>query len=280
MIRVGNKTPLILEGGGDRGIFTTGVLDCFLEHNIMFPYVVGVSAGGFNALSYISKQKGRQRKTTLELSFSYKTTSFLRWLFLGNYLNDKILFEDFVYKVNPFDFKTFFKNPCLCEFVTTNCLTGKAMYLSENKNKQHLLDISKASGRLPFICPMVRIDGIPMLDGGLSDSIPLVHALNLGYTEKPIVILTQNKGYRKPVKTYKLAKFVYRRYPKFCETLKNRYKMYNSQLEYVEKLERENKIIVIRPKSKITLKHFNNKPHELKKMYNEGYSLALELIKN
>ena len=279
MIKISNKTPLILEGGGDRGIFTSGVLDCFLEHKVMFPYVVGVSAGGFNALSYISKQKGRQRKTTLELSFKYKTTSFWKWLFSGNYLNDKILFEDFVYKINIFDFKAFFDNPSICEFVTTNCLTGKAMYLSENKNKQHLLDISKASGRLPIICPMVMIGGIPMLDGGLSDSIPLKHALSLGYTDKPIVVLTQNKGYRKPKKTYKLAKLVYRHYPKFCETLKNRYKMYNSQLEFVEKLERENKIIVIRPKSRITLKHFNNKPSELKKMYDEGYSLALALIK-
>jgi len=280
MIQISKKTPLILEGGGDRGIFTTGVLDCFLEYNIMFPYVVGVSAGGFNALSYVSKQRGRQQKVTLELSFQYKTTSFIKWLFSGNYLDDKLLFEDFVYRINPFDFKTFFENPCLCEFVTTNCITGEAMYLSESENKKYLLDISKASGRLPLICPIVMIDNIPMLDGGLSDSIPLQHALSLGYTDKPIVVLTQNKGYRKPKKSYKLASLVYRHYPKFCETLKNRYKMYNSELSYVDKLEKENKIIVIRPKSKITLKHFNNKHSELKSMYDEGYALALALIKN
>ncbi len=54
-----SECPLLLEGGGMRGIFTAGVLDNFLGKNIIFPYVIGVSAGASNGISYISKQKGR-----------------------------------------------------------------------------------------------------------------------------------------------------------------------------------------------------------------------------
>jgi len=279
MISISKQTPLILEGGGDRGVFTTGVLDCFLEHQIMFPYVVGVSAGGFNAVSYLSKQRGRQKKISLDLAFQYKTSSLRKWVLTGNLLDDKILFEDFTERIIPFDYQTFFDNPALCEFVTTNCLTGEALYLHEKKNKKRLIDIIKASGRLPFASPMVMLDGIPMLDGGMADSIPLERAMRLGYTDHPVVVLTRNKGYRKPASSYKMAKLFYPKYPKLTEALANRYKMYNRQLEVVEQLESEHKICVLRPQKEIQVKRVNNTSANLATLYEEGYELAAAFLK-
>jgi len=278
MISISEQTPLILEGGGDRGVFTTGVLDCFLDHKLMFPYVIGVSAGGYNAVSYLSKQRGRQKKISLELAFHYKTASLKKWVLTGNLLDDKLLFEDFTEQIIPFDYQTFFDNPSVCELVTTNCLTGEASYFQEKRNKKRFIEITKATGRLPFASPMVMIDDTPMLDGGISDSIPLQRAMHLGFTDHPVVVLTRNKGYRKPPNAYKLAKLFYHKYPKLTQALANRYKMYNKQLELVERLEEEDKITVLRPQKKIHVERINNTAEALSTLYQEGYSLASTLL--
>ena len=55
-MQIGANTGLVLEGGGMRGVFTSGVLDAFMKHGLRFNYVVAVSAGACNGMSYMSWQ--------------------------------------------------------------------------------------------------------------------------------------------------------------------------------------------------------------------------------
>lgn len=157
--------------------------------------------------------------------------------------------------------------------VTTNCLTGKANYLEEKKDKQRVIDIARASSSLPFACPITYVDDIPMLDGGIVDSIPLQHAIEEGY-ERNVVVLTRNRGYRKEVKDIRIPSFIYRRYPMLRKALSHRCTAYNRQLEMVEQLEDEGKICVIRPKKPVIVDRIERNIRKLTDLYEEGYECA------
>ena len=83
-----------------------------------------------------------------------------------------------------------------CEIVTTNCVTGKAEYMEEHSDRERLMRLCRASSSMPLVSPMVNIDGVPYLDGGVADSVPIRHALKSG-NDKIIVVLTRSPGYRK-----------------------------------------------------------------------------------
>ena len=173
-----DKTGLVLEGGGMRGVFTCGVLDWFMDNGVRFPFAVGVSAGACNGLSYMSGQRGRAKAS----------------------------------------------NPARFVMVTTNCLTGKAEYLEEKQSAARVMDIVRASSSLPYVTKITHVDGVPMLDGGIADSLPVEYALSQRY-ERLVVVLTRNKGYRK--------------YPLLQKALQNRNAEYNRVMELIEKLEDE-----------------------------------------
>lgn len=245
------NSGLVLEGGAARGVFTAGVLDCLMAKDIYFPYVVGVSAGSCNAMDYVSQQVDRTRKCMIVEDKSNRYLSF------GNILRGKdiydmdMVFDRYPKEIFPFDFDTYFASETRCEMVVTNCRTGKAEYLSEKAVPQRLLDICRASSSMPIVSRMVRVDGKPYLDGGLADSIPIKHALEQGM-EKVVLILTRNPGYRKK-DDHKMDRLYNRRYakaPRLLQTIKNRTQMYNETLDYIEKLEAEGKIFVIRPEMK------------------------------
>jgi predicted patatin/cPLA2 family phospholipase len=135
------------------------------------------------------------------------------------------------------------------------------------------MTIVRASSSLPFVCPIIPLDGVPMLDGGIVDSIPLKHAMEDGFTNN-IVVLTRNQGYRKKEKKRTLPKFVYRKYPELREDLANRCCVYNRQLDLVEKLEDEGKIIVIRPQKPVVVDRIEKDIQKLTDLYEEGYAVA------
>ena len=142
---IDNVTALVLEGGGLRGVFTCGVLDCFMDHGIRFPFTVGVSAGACNGLSYMSGQRGRAKKSNIDLMDEHHYVG-LRYLFTQKCIMDfKLLFEDFPEKIIPYDYDAYFSNPDRFVMVTTNCLTGKAEYLEEKSSSERVMDIVRAS---------------------------------------------------------------------------------------------------------------------------------------
>lgn len=270
---------LVLEGGGMRGVFTCGVLDYFMDNNINFPYVVGVSAGACNGLSYISKQRGRAKFSNIDLYRKHKYMGLKYLIKKRNYIDFDLLFYDFPERIIPYDYNSYAKSETTFEMVTTNCLTGKANYFEEKKNKKRIIDIAKASSSLPIICPIAFVDNTPMLDGGIVDSIPVERAMSAGY-EKNIVILTRNKGYRKEKKDIKVPGFIYKKYPAIRETLSNRNSLYNYQLELTEKLEEEGIITVIRPQKPVVVDRVEKNIEKLEDLYYEGYECAKKLFEN
>lgn len=283
------KRGLVLEGGGMRGVFTIGVLDAMMDSGMEFPYVVGVSAGACNACSFVTRQRGRARFSNVEMLRQYKSQylGIRQLLKTGNIFNVKLLYDDLPNRLWPFDYDEFLRGATELDIVTTNLLTGEAEYfpnhweyfdeLDKEESHRLALDIILASSSLPYVSKTVYIKGVPMLDGGIVDSIPVKRAISKGY-KKNIVVLTRNKGYRKPEKSSLafnlLSKVMYRKYPAFCDALRKRGEVYNSQLDMVDALEENGDIIVIRPDKPIVVDRIERNPEKLDALYDEGYAIG------
>lgn len=278
-MKIDGKTALVLEGGGLRGVFTCGVLDCFMDKGIRFPFTVGVSAGACNGLSYMSGQRGRAKASNIDLLDKYHYIGFRYLLTQGCIMDFKLLFEDFPEKIIPYDYDAYFSNPDRFVMVTTNCLTGKAEYLEKKSSAARIMDIVRASSSLPFVSPITFVDGIPMLDGGIADSIPVEYAMSQGY-EKLVVVLTRNKGYRKKDGRMPLAKLAYRKYPHLQKALAERNSVYNRTMDLIERLEDEGKILVIRPSKPVEVGRMEKDTSKLAALYEEGYNETIRLINN
>lgn len=274
---IDKNTGLVLEGGGLRGVFTCGVLDCFMDHGIRFPFTVGVSAGACNGLSYMSGQRGRAKASNIDLMDKHHYIGF-RYLLTQRCIMDfKLLFEDFPERIIPYDYEAYFSNPDRFVMVTTNCLTGKAEYFEEKSSSSRIMDIVRASSSLPFVSPVTYVDGVPMLDGGIADSIPVEYALNQGY-ERLIVVLTRNKGYRKKTSRMRAAKVLYRKYPNLQKALAERNSVYNRTMDLIERLEEEGRITVIRPLRPVEVSRMEKDTAKLTALYQEGYEIAMNLV--
>ena len=271
------QTGLVLEGGGMRGVFTCGVLDYFMEKGIEFPYAVGVSAGACNGLSYMSHQQGRAKFSNIDMLAKYHYIGLKYLWFQHSILDQHLLYKEFPEKILPFDYDAYFRNPARFEMVTTNCVTGRACYLEEKHDKERLLAIAKASSSLPYVCPITWVDGCPMLDGGIVDSIPVQRAISQGY-EKNVVVLTRNRGYRKSEKDIRVPRFVYTRYPRLRAVLSIRCQAYNEQLAMVERLEDEGRIIVIRPEAPVHVSRIEKDIKKLTALYEEGWRCAEKVV--
>ena len=274
---IDGNTGLVLEGGGLRGVFTCGVLDCFMDYGIRFPFTVGVSAGACNGLSYMSGQRGRAKASNIDLMDEHHYIG-LRYLFTQRCIMDfKLLFEDFPERIIPYDYDAYFSNPDRFVMVTTDCLTGKAEYLEEKASSSRVMDIVRASSSLPFVSPVTYVDGVPMLDGGIVDSIPIEYAMHQGY-EKLVVVLTRNKGYRKKESKMRLAKVFYRQYPNLQKALSERNAVYNNTMDMIERLEEEGRIIAIRPLRPVEVGRMEKDTAKLTALYQEGYDIARSLL--
>ena len=272
-MQIDRKTALVLEGGGMRGVFTSGVLDAFMKHNLTFPYVVAVSAGACNGMSYVSHQPRRARISNIDYLARYKYIGLRHLVTQGCIFDRELLYDKFPNQYLPFDFDTFFSSPMTFEMVTTNCLTGQPMYLSERHDRQRALDIVRASSSLPYVSKIVDVDGIPMLDGGIVDSIPLQHAIDMGHPTN-VLVLTRNRGYRNTGKDMKIPRFIYRKYPRLRVALSRRLAAYNAQLEYVERMEDEGRVICIRPERPMEVDRIEKDIAKLERLYEEGFALG------
>ena len=269
------KASLVLEGGATRGVFTAGVLDYLMEQEIYLSDVIGVSAGSCNAVDYRSKQIGRTRDCMIvkdkEYSYFCSPKEMIREKSL---LDMDMVFEKMPYELIPFDFNTYFASEMNCEIVVTNCLSGRAEYLTEERDGERLMKLCRASSSLPLVAPIVKVDDTPYLDGGLADSIPLEHALESG-SEKVVVVLTRNPGYRKKIikkATADLYRKRYKKYPELVNTIIHRSSIYNRQMQLIEQMEKEGKIYVIRPMIPC-VSRFEKDYDTLYNFYMHGYDL-------
>lgn len=264
---------LVLEGGATRGVFTSGVLDFLMEKDFYTTDVIGVSAGACNAIDYVSRQIGRTKKCMIHKEKEYDFYLGLRKMVKEKSMMDMdLIFDRYPKELIPFDFDTYFQSEMKCDQVVTNCETGKAEYLDERKEKERLLKICRASSSMPLAAPIVRIDGVPYLDGGLADSVPIERALRKG-RKKIIVILTRNEGYRKKKPSLgetRIYRAAYKKYPNLVRTILRRPYVYNKQMEQIEQLERKGEIFVLRPKIK-TIGRMEKNYDRLTSFYEHGY---------
>lgn len=252
-----------------RGVFTSGVLDALMKHEYYFPYVVAVSAGACNGLSYMSRQPRRARFSNIDMLRKYGYLSLKNLLVQGSIFDPNILYERFPAEIVPFDYQVYAANPAAFEMVTTNCLTGQAEYLSEKRDPRRVTAIAKASSSLPYVAQITMVDGIPMLDGGIIDSIPVLRATSQGHPFN-VVVMTRNKGFRSTERDVNIPSFIYKDYPNLREALSHRVEAYNAQLEMVEQMERWGEILVIRPQRKMEVGRTCSDVAKLERLYEEG----------
>lgn len=262
---------LVLEGGGMRGVFTSGVLDAFMKHSLYFPYVVAVSAGACNGLSYMSRQPRRARYSNIDMLQKYGYISLKSLLTQGSIFDPNILYDRFPNEIVPFDYDAYRSNPATFEMVTTNCLTGRAEYLSEKRDAARMTAIAKASSSLPYVAQITEVDGVPMLDGGITDSIPVVRAIDMGYSPN-VVVLTRNRGFRSAEPDFKVPRLFYKEYPRLRVALSHHVEAYNQQLELIERMEDWGEVIVIRPQRPMEVDRLCRDTDKLERLYEEGFA--------
>ena len=267
------KATLVLEGGATRGIFTSGALDYLMERDLYFSDVIGVSAGSCNAVDYVSRQPGRTRDcmipTDKEGKYYYGIRDFVKEKSL---MNMDLIFDKYPKELLPFDFETYFNSEINCQIVTTNCLTGKAEYMTEDSDNDRLMKLCRASSSMPVLTPIVNIDNVPYLDGGLADSVPIRRAQQME-NEKIVVILTKNQGYRKSVLSptmQRVYKRAYKSYPNLIRTIFRRSFEYNKTMNYLDQLEKRGEIFILRPQVKPVSRLERNK-ETLHAFYEHGY---------
>lgn len=267
------KATLVLEGGATRGIFTSGALEYLMERDLYFSDVIGVSAGSCNAVDYVSRQPGRTRDcmipTDKEGKYYYGIRDFVKEKSL---MNMDLIFDKYPKELLPFDFETYFNSEINCQIVTTNCLTGKAEYMTEDSDNDRLMKLCRASSSMPLLTPIVNIDNVPYLDGGLADSVPIRRAQQME-NEKIVVILTKNQGYRKSVLSptmQRVYKRAYKSYPNLIRTIFRRSFEYNKTMNYLDQLEKRGEIFILRPQVKPVSRLERNK-ETLHAFYEHGY---------
>jgi len=271
------KTGLVLEGGAHRAIYSAGVLDVFLENDITFDGVVGVSAGAIHGGSFVSGQKGRNIGYTLKYAGDKRYMSFYSLITTGDLVGKKFCYEDLPDVLVPFDYEAFKKAKTKFYVTCSNLETGEADII-EIKDMKKQMEALRASASMPLVSQIVEFDGKKYLDGGISDSIPFRAFQKLGY-QKCVVVETRPEGYeKKPNWLTSLAKIVYRKYPKFIKALSLRHNHYNAELFDIAAAEQKGEVFVIKPSKYLAVHHMEKDKAKIKAMYELGRNDAQKIL--
>lgn len=272
------KKGLVLEGGAMRGLWTAGVTDVMMEHDIWPDGVIGVSAGAAFGCNYKSRQIGRAIRYNTRFAQDSRYSGIKSFLTSGDYFNAKFGYHVVPFQYDIFDIKAFEQNPLEFTVVCTDVLTGKPVYHVMDHVDYDELEWLRASASMPLASKVVNVQGYKLLDGGVADSIPLQYYESVGY-KRNVVILTQPLGYQKEHnKLMPLMRLSLHSYPHFLKALDERHLMYNYQLEYVSNAERLGRCLVIRPDGKIPIGHISHDAHEMRHVYELGRKVGLRYI--
>ncbi len=266
---------LVLEGGGMKGVYTAGVLDFFLDKGIGFSSCYGVSAGACCLCSYLSRQRGRGYDVTVDYLEDKNYCSAYSLLRTGDLFGVKMCYDEIPNKLNPYDYEAFAAYPGRAYAVVTNIQTGRAEYLRLREMHRDILAV-RASASLPLVSRNVEIGKELYLDGGLADSVPIMHSVIDG-NRKNVVVLTKEEGYRrKRSSSLGLIRLRYARYPKVYELMANRHIAYNEMLDYLKAQEEKGQAFVIRPRKASDVGRIEKDKEKLRRLYEEGYQDAEE----
>ncbi len=265
---------LVLEGGGLRGTFSAGVIRFIMEQKIEFPYVIGVSAGACNGSNYVSRQIDRNKIVNIDFINHPEYISVKRWLTGGDLFGMDFLFDALPNSLAPFDYKAFLASHQKMVIGATDCHTGKAVFHSQHDLQADYLPFLRASCSLPLLAKPVFFNGMTLMDGGLSDPIPIQKCISDGI-KKQVVVLTRPEHYRK--KKSKLAGLMswkFRTFGGLVELMKHRHDYYNATLKEIEQLEKDGSAFVFRPSKDQTISRTERDEKKLIAAYEAGYQLV------
>jgi predicted patatin/cPLA2 family phospholipase len=272
------KKGLVLEGGAMRGLWTAGVTDVMMEHNVRPDGLIGVSAGAAFGCNYKSWQVGRAIRYNTRFAKDKRYSGWRSLLTTGDYFNAQFGYHVVPYEYDLFDTETFRQSPLEFTVVCTDVETGEAVYHVMDHVDYDELEWLRASASMPLVSKVVEVQGRKLLDGGVSDSIPLEYYERQGY-RRNVVILTQPLGYQKEHnRLMPLMRLALRQYPRFLKALDERHLMYNQQLRYVAQAEQEDRCLVIRPEGKIPIGHLSHDPQQMRKVYDLGRQVGQKYI--
>ena len=269
------KKGLIMEGGAMRGMFTAGVIDVMMEHQITFDGAIGVSAGAVFGCNFKSGQPGRVIRYNTAYCNKPQYAGLRTFVQTGDIFGEQFCYHDIPEHLDPFDYEAYRKNPMDFYVVATDAMTGEARYQKVNRCDRREMAWMRASASMPIVSKPVCVDGYELLDGGVADSIPVEKMEQLGY-DRNVVILTQPRDYRKGKnQLMPLAKVSLRRYPAMITAMEHRHEGYNAQLDAIRKKEERGELFVIRPPKKIAV----NKVERNRQRLLDAYRMGRETMK-
>lgn len=275
------NVALVLEGGGMRGAYLSGVLDVMHDNGLKFGGYSGTSAGATHLCSYLSEQRERNKRIDTVHSAQKRYMGFGNLVRTGDFFEVEYCYNEIPRVIDPFDFEKFRENAAASEFysVATNLETGEAAYLlTRDLDMPADMDKVRASASLPLMSHIVELDGMKLLDGGVADSIPFEIMAKKGF-EKQVVILTQPEGFvKKPNSLLPLFKVIYRKYPKFIEAVRTRHIRYNQSLRTLDEWNSRGTAFRIRPSESFDISRLEKDKSKLVKLYDLGVKDATALM--
>ena len=262
---------LVLEGGGTRGAYTSGVLDVLNRNRVVFPTVYGISAGACNALSYISGQEGRNFRIFYEYIRDDRYMSVTSLRKTGNLFGFDFIFGPLAHELLPFDYRAFFESPIQLMAGATDLRTGEAVFFGKEDMDERFVPVHASSAQ-PFVSEIVCYHGHELLDGGCSMSIPLERSLADG-NKRNVVVLTRDVSYRKSARSgfpRAALRVKYGDYPKFIHAMLHRAETYNAEAALCRRQEQEGAAVVVRPSRPIEVGRYEKNPDRLKQAYEMG----------
>lgn len=264
------KVAMVLEGGSFRCQFTAGVLDVFMENGVEVSACYGVSAGALSGLNYKSRQIGRANRVNLAFCNDSRYMGAKSFATSGSVVGYDFLLNDIQDRLDPFDNDAFEKNPMSLYAVATDVVFGTPAYLPV-ENAVLDVDALRATTSLPLMTQPVEMGDAIYLDGGVADSVPVEHALEDAGFDRAIVVLTQDRTYKKcPYEFLAAAHARYAAYPYLLEALENRHERYNEQREHIWEYERQGRALVIAPPQPVEVGHIEHDPAKLLALYIQG----------
>lgn len=272
------KTGLILEGGAQRGMFTAGIIDVFLEEDVTFDGTIGVSAGAVFGCNYKSKQHGRVIRYNRQYAQRKEYGSFSSLLKTGDYYGAEFCYHTIPEKLDKWDEDTYEANPMEFYVTATDVDTGKAVYKKCDTLIGENLKWLQASASMPMLARIVEVEGLRLLDGGVSDSVPIRFFQEIGYNRN-VIVLTQPAGYiKKPNPLTPLARVLLRKTPNLLKSFADRHIHYNEMLAYIEEEEASGNVLVIRPPESLNISRTESDPDELQRVYEIGRKTGLAYL--
>ena len=260
-----------------RGLFSAGAMDVLMERGFLPQGVIGVSAGACFGCNFVSGQKGRSLRYNKQLAHDSRHCGLKSLLTTGDIYNARFAYHTVPNEIDIFDNESFLSSGIDFHVVCTDVVSGKPVYRKCDFGGDRLYEWIRASASMPMVSNVVELDGYRLLDGGITDSIPLQYFESIGY-DRNIVILTQPKGYRKrPFGFAPFVRLMLRKYPKVAELMAVRHEMYNAQIEYVEQAEAEGRCTVIRPESALPIGHISHSPSDMQLVYDLGRKTAEDI---